>query len=497
MLNDHSRLETDVLKYIGQGIAMFDSAHNLVIWNDKYDEILQYPKGFLIQGMPVSDLTDLLANRGDYGDGDPAQLSRERLSIFEFNGSAQTKLIVKNKFVYEVMLQKTDSGGIVMSYTDVTERVKFETEKLQTKQLFESVVENSPVSVHLKDRDGRFLMVNKTFEAWYGLTSEDVIGKQSPDLFPSQFSDGFVDQDQEMLVTGQVVEREMQAMFVDGKIHPVHNVKFPVFGDDGEIKGIGTIATDLTKPKLLEEQLRRAQKMEAVGQLTGGIAHDFNNLLSVMIGNAEMLADKVGEDEDALFSIGAIKNAVARGSSLTSRLLLFSRQKTLSPQATDVNELVHGFEDMLRRSLGEAITLTTICSDDLSQADVDPHQFEDALLNLSINARDAMPHGGSLTIQTANVTFDQNYAEQNDEVTPGNYVEVKITDTGSGMNPDTLEKVFEPFFTTKIPGVGTGLGLSMVYGFIKQSMGHITVQSGLGEGTAISLYLPQTTKNDP
>jgi|SaaInlStandDraft_7_1057024.scaffolds.fasta_scaffold23020_2 PAS domain S-box-containing protein len=471
---------------------MFDSDHRLVIWNAKYEEILQFPEKFLYVGLPVGDVTKFLADRGDYGDGDPEQMSRERLGILDFDATIQTNLVVKNKFGYEAMLQKTDSGGFVISYTDVTERVKSELEKRQTEQLFESVIENSPVSIHLKDRDGRFLMVNKTFEAWYGLMSKDVIGKRSNDLFPVELSDAFIDQDLEMLTTRQVIEREVSAKFADGKMHSISNLKFPVYGDDGEIKGIGTIATDLTRSNLLEEQLRHAQKMEAVGQLTGGIAHDFNNLLSVMVGNAEMLSDKVGEDKDALFSINAIINAVDRGSSLTSRLLVFSRKKTLSPQATDINEMVQGFEEMLQRTLGETISLSTMCGEELAQAEIDPHQFEDALLNLSINARDAMPHGGTLTIKTANVILDQVFAAENDEVVPGDYVEVKVIDTGTGMPPDVLEKVFEPFFTTKISGVGTGLGLSMVYGFIKQSMGHITVDSEVGKGTTISLYLPQT-----
>lgn len=425
---------------------MFDSANKLVIWNDKYESILQFPAHFLHAGLPVDTITKFLAGRGDYGDGDPDQMSRDRLNILDFEGTNRTSLVVKNEFVYEVALQKTDSGGFVISYTDVTERVRSDAAMQDTERLFQSIVEHSPASVHLKDTDGRFLLVNKAFEDRYGLRSGDVIGKRSHDLYPEQLSKEFISQDQEVLDTGQVSEREVSARFADGKIHPIHNIKFPVFGDDGKIKGIGTIATDLSVPHLLEEQLRRAQKMEAVGQLTGGIAHDFNNLLSVMVGNAEMLADKIDDDEDARFSINAIISAVARGSSLTSRLLVFSRQKTLSPQKTDVNKLVQGFEEMLRRTLGETITLTTICSENLFQAEIDPHQFEDALLNLSINARDAMPFGGTLTIQTANITLDQNYAAENDEVTPGSYVEVKIIDTGSGMNPGILEKVFEPFF---------------------------------------------------
>jgi signal transduction histidine kinase len=226
-----------------------------------------------------------------------------------------------------------------------------------------------------------------------------------------------------------------------------------------------------------KEQLRQAQKMEAVGQLTGGVAHDFNNLLAIMMGNAELLVDSVGDDEDAKHSTKAIKAAVVRGASLTGRLLAFSRQTMLSPVSAGVTSLIGDLEDMLRRSLGETIDLKIEENADLWHATIDLHQFENALINLALNARDAMPNGGTLTIETANVTLDEDYVEQNEEVTPGDYVEVSVSDTGTGIPPEVLEKVFEPFFTTKEVGEGSGLGLSMVFGFAKQSKGHITITS--------------------
>jgi PAS domain S-box-containing protein len=251
-------------------------------------------------------------------------------------------------------------------------------------------------------------------------------------------------------------------------------------------------AREIGTRKELQSRLAHAQKMEAVGHLTGGIAHDFNNLLAVMVGNAEVLEHEVGDNESARVLIEGIISAVLRGSALTNRLLAFSRQQSLNPIAADVRKLVGGLEDMLRRTLGETIDLRVVQIDDLWLATTDPHQLENALLNLAINARDAMPGGGMLTIEAANATLDDAYASQQEEVTPGDYIEVAVTDTGTGMTPEVLEKVFDPFFTTKEVGKGSGLGLSMVYGYAKQSGGHVTVYSEIGQGTTIKLYLPRS-----
>jgi signal transduction histidine kinase len=249
---------------------------------------------------------------------------------------------------------------------------------------------------------------------------------------------------------------------------------------------------EIAERKHLEKQLVRAQRMEAIGQLTGGVAHDFNNLMAIMIGNAEMLKDGVGEDEEAKEYIEEIIAAIDQGSSLTGRLLAFSRKTTLSPVTTGVSELIGGLHDMLQRTLGETVELKVEGPPDLWPATIDPHQFELALVNLAINAKDAMPRGGTMTIETANVTLDKTFAEQHEEVIPGDYVEVAVSDTGTGMPHEVLEKVFEPFFTTKEVGEGSGLGLSMVYGFAKQSKGQITVNSEVDHGTTIKLYMPRS-----
>lgn len=286
----------------------------------------------------------------------------------------------------------------------------------------------------------------------------------------------------------------------------------PVFDQHGTFIGHRGVAANITEFKETEESLRQAQRMEAVGQLTGGIAHDFNNLLAIILGNADLLGEMaLGEmapgemaqgemaqgemapgDSQAEHCIGAIIRASLRGSSLTGRLLAFSRRQNLSPVEADVSALIRDLEDMLRRTLGETIEFSTGSEAGLWPATIDPHQFENAVINLAINAGHAMPDGGELRIQAANVTLDASCCDLQNEVTPGDYVEVVVQDSGSGIAPEVLKKVFEPFFTTKEVGVGSGLGLSMVYGFAKQSGGHVEIQSDVDNGTTVRLYLPRT-----
>jgi nitrogen-specific signal transduction histidine kinase/ActR/RegA family two-component response regulator len=243
-----------------------------------------------------------------------------------------------------------------------------------------------------------------------------------------------------------------------------------------------------------EEQLRQAQKMEAIGQLTGGIAHDFNNLLAGIIGSLELMQRRIAAGRlDALdrYSSMAITSA-QRAAALTQRLLAFARRQPLDPKRVEANRLVASTEDLLRRTLGPSIDLEMVLAGGLWPTLCDPNQLENAILNLAINARDAMPQGGRLTIETANAHLDDAYVQaQGGDVRPGQYIAVSVTDTGIGMEPDVIERAFDPFFTTKPTGQGTGLGLSMLYGFIKQSEGHVRIYSELGRGTTFKLYLPR------
>jgi signal transduction histidine kinase/ActR/RegA family two-component response regulator len=251
------------------------------------------------------------------------------------------------------------------------------------------------------------------------------------------------------------------------------------------------IAEDVTERKALEDQLRQAQKMEAVGKLAGGVAHDFNNLLTVITGYSQILMDQHEENAQASHSIEQIFKAADRATSLTRQLLAFSRRQMLQPRLVSLNVLVRNLEKMLRPLLGERIQIVVRSSSDLGGVRADPSQLDHILMNLAVNARDAMPRGGTLTVATANADLGEVFARTHPGATPGQYVMLSVSDTGTGMDEHTLTHLFEPFFTTKEPGKGTGLGLSMVYGFVKQSGGYITVDSKLGEGTIFQIYLPR------
>ncbi|HZF94523.1 MAG TPA: PAS domain S-box protein [Allosphingosinicella sp.] len=253
------------------------------------------------------------------------------------------------------------------------------------------------------------------------------------------------------------------------------------------------VAQAIAEREQVEEALRQAQKMEAVGQLTGGIAHDFNNLLTVVSGNIDMARRSLGEDGDprALRAIGNAMKGAERAASLTQRLLAFSRRQPLQPKQVDVNRIMSGMSELLDRALGETVSLEVVAAAGVWRVEVDPNQLESAILNLAVNARDAMPEGGKLTVETSNCRIDESYAAGHADVAPGQYVLIAVTDTGTGMTPDVVAKAWDPFFSTKEVGKGTGLGLSQVYGYVKQSGGHVKIYSEIGHGTTVKIYLPR------
>jgi signal transduction histidine kinase/ActR/RegA family two-component response regulator len=253
------------------------------------------------------------------------------------------------------------------------------------------------------------------------------------------------------------------------------------------------VGRDLTEKRAAEAQFRQAQKMEAVGQLTGGVAHDFNNILTVITGTIGILAEAVADTPQLVAIAKMIDEAADRGASLTKHLLAFARKQPLQPREVDVNALVLETAKLLHPTLGEQIEIAPLLAKDAWTALVDPNQLSTAILNLALNARDAMPTGGKLTLETNNIYLDEGYASLHNEVAVGNYVMVVVSDTGSGIAAANLEKVFDPFFTTKEVGKGTGLGLSMVFGFVKQSGGHIKIYSEEGHGTSVKIYLPRAT----
>jgi PAS domain S-box-containing protein len=295
------------------------------------------------------------------------------------------------------------------------------------------------------------------------------------------------------LLSGETSHFNLDLRFVgqgDKVVHGSTSVAL-VKNEKGGTEQLVIQIVDVTDRKTINDRLQRAQKMEAVGQLTGGLAHDFNNLLTIIIGNLQLLDGKITTDEKSAKRLVEAQDAATKGADLTRQLLAFARKQELEPKDTSVNDMVRGMESLVSRTIGENIELKMDIMGGDPRSLIDPSQLESAILNLAINARDAMPNGGKLTIETQSAYLDRFYAEKNPDVVPGHYVLVAVSDSGTGMAPELLEKVFQPFFTTKAAGKGSGLGLSMVYGFIKQSGGHIQVYSEVGHGTSIKMYLPR------
>lgn len=366
-----------------------------------------------------------------------------------------------------------------------------------TDVLFGAVIDASPMAIIILDPKGTVLAWSRAAEAIFAYSADEVLGKPYP-VVPEGGEKEFDALLQQAMAGERLRDVHVRRKRKDGRLRDVRASSAPIYDDDGEtVRGTVYAMEDMTERFVMEEKLRHAQKLEAVGQLTGGIAHDFNNLLSIMTMNLDLLEDRLEGDAEAGELLESARAGAFRGAELTQRLLAFGRRQSLLPVITDLNELLPELAKVLRRTLGDHIAVTTSPAEDLWSTFVDTSQVENAILNLAINARDAMPEGGRLHIETGNAHLDAEYATGYIDVSPGDYVMISVSDTGCGMPPELMEQAFDPFFTTKEAGHGTGLGLSMVYGFAKQSGGHVRIYSEVGHGTTVKLYLPRTTGEGP
>ncbi len=474
------------------GIAILDQEDRLVRANPAFQDMLSYSQESL-RTLFFSDLAH----------PDDRAVVERRLDFS--NGSGDRPETVESRFIcrdgkilwadLSAALQRDDSGRpqfVIVMISDIGERKSAEQALRMSEERLRAIIDNSPAMITVLDRQGRHLLVNARFVEFTGLSEAEVQGKTVDEfLADPETAERGTEDNRRVVATGEPVTREEVLRSGRGEERLFVTVKFPLFAPDGAIYGICGIATDVTEHRQTEESLRQAQKMEAIGQLTGGVAHDFNNLLTVVQGNLEWLAEKLAADESGRRLVDTALEASRLGSTLTQRLLAFSRKQPLKPETINLQEAVLRMDPLLVRTLGETIALETKIPGGLWRVRVDPQQLENSLLNLAVNARDAMPAGGKLTIELANETMAPKNRRQ---LPPGDYVRIEVADTGSGMAPETIRRAFEPFFTTKEKGKGTGLGLSMVYGFVRQSGGDIDIDSTRGKGSRIIIRLPRVTE---
>jgi PAS domain S-box-containing protein len=397
----------------------------------------------------------------------------------------------RSRFWANVVVDPIRDGGQIVGYAKITQNITARSDMrealCEAQAANQAIFDNSLDIICTITNEGLFKQVSRHAATVWGYCAQELIGRSYFSLVHPDDRESSAATAHQVLARGSAHSFRNRCIHKDGSIIPI---AWSAAWSDHHGAAI-CIARDMRENAAIEETLRQAQRLEAVGRLTGGVAHDFNNLLTVIIGSAEMLLDEnVGNLHIAELA-QMIRSAGERGSELTSHLLSFARRQPLEPRAVQVNDLLKDMGPLLRRTLGDDVELRVVRDDNAWPVMADPAQLESAVLNLSLNARDAMPSGGKLTIETLNVFLDQTYCDANHEVQVGDYLMVAVSDNGEGMSAPTIQQVFEPFFTTKAIGKGTGMGLSMVYGFAKQSKGNVKIYSELGFGTTIKLYLPR------
>ncbi|UFW91632.1 PAS domain S-box protein (plasmid) [Bradyrhizobium barranii] len=395
--------------------------------------------------------------------------------------------------------------GFAKITRDLTERRAAETKLRESEEQFRLLVQSvTDYAIYMLDAGGHVASWNAGAQHIKGYAPEEIIGRHFSDFYTeADRAAGLPRIGLETATRNGRWENEGQRVRKDGTAFWAHVVIDAIRDDAGKLLGFAKVTRDITERREAEAALQaaqatmiRSQKLEAIGQLTGGVAHDFNNLLQVISGNLQLLSKDIAGNARAEMRVQSALGGVARGSKLASQLLAFARRQPLEPRVVNAGRLLRGMDEMLRRALGGEIEVETVVAGGLWNSLVDPDQLENAVLNLAINARDAMNGEGRLTIEASNAFLDDEYVRQHDELSAGQYVMIAVTDTGTGIPPDILERVYEPFFTTKAEDKGTGLGLAMVYGFLKQSGGHIKIYSEVGAGTTVKLYFPREVASE-
>ena len=482
---------TTALNNMAQGLLMFDPQKRLILCNSRYLEIYGLSPDIVKPGCTKEELLRHQKEVGNFSE-DVDQYCTALYAAIADGRTFSTMENTANGHTVHTVSRPMADGGWVTTHEDVTDRISAQRERDRNRDLLNLIVENVPVTIFVKNAaDRRFILVNRACENTWGLPRSEIIGKTASDIFPPSSADEINDGDEQLLKGSDPLYFNDHAIEMPRKgVRFVTAKRFVVRSTDYANQYLVGVVEDVTDRRMAEERLRQAQKMETIGNLTGGLAHDFNNLLTVIIGNLDLLQDLTKNNPDQKRQVELVLEASLRGAELTRQLLAFSRRQPLQPKITDLDELIGKTARLLTRVIGENIRLNVQLEPNVGAILVDEAQMESALINMAVNARDAMPDGGTLTIKTGSLRINGRGANHPPELIPADYAVVEMSDSGYGMPPDVLARVFEPFFTTKPAGKGTGLGLSMVYGFVRQSGGYITAESEVGKGTILKLYFP-------
>ena len=484
---------------MAEGVVLQDVRGVVFACNPSAERILGLTKGQMIGGSSIDP-----DRRAIHRDGQPFLREFHPATAALRTGEACLGVVMglfkpNDEMVWiQIDAQPLFSGGgttpyaAISTFTDITAQIRSEQARRQADDRFKKAFISSPEGITISSLDeGRYIEVNDAFVEWSGYQRSELIGRTSRELNIWVDPGERVELLRKLNSRRLVREQEMTFRTKAGRrAEVIVSADVIEFGDQTCLLAI---TRDVTKHKRLEAELQQAKKMEAIGNLAGGIAHDFNNLLGVILGYGEMMLEKLNPDDPFRKPLEGIKKAGDHAAALTSQLLAFSRKQIVQPQLIDLNTAVEEVRWLLERLIGDDVHLVTNLQASLTKVMADPHQIEQVLMNLCVNARDAMPDGGTLTIDTRNIDLDGDYTEQNPGASPGAYVEITVADTGVGIEEAVKSRLFEPFFTTKSPDKGTGLGLATVYGIVKQAGGWIQVSSAPGKGARFAIFLPQVT----
>lgn len=501
------------LEHLDDGFSIFDANLNLVAWNSKFFELTDFPiEEFGYFGAPFEGFIRYNAERGEYGQFPVEDIIADTVAEAKKFLPHIMERVRPNGTVLEIRGNPMPGGGFVTVYKDITERKQAEIALKKANEELESrvaqrtaelkiseerirlIADTVPALIGYVKSDLTYTFANQQYQEWFNRKPEQIVGRSAKEVLGEKVYSEHLPCIRAAL-RGERASREFTLELNDGREVHVLVSFIPHISEDKEVMGYFVLGQDVTDVRDAEFKFRQAQKMEAIGQLTGGLSHDFNNLLTIIIGNLSVLEEEGEEDPGLQELITPALDAARRGGELVKQLLAFARRQPLKPRISDAGELILGMKDLLTRALGAQVDMQLQVNKNIWPVLIDPHQLENAILNLVINARDAMNGIGRLKIYAENVTLKNIFSDRNVDLTPGDYVVISVKDTGTGMSPEIMERMFEPFFSTKEKGPNSGLGLSMIYGFVRQSQGHIQVDSSTGNGTTFRIVLPRSSED--